>query len=338
MTLRVMSNVPGLRNVKWTGSELTFVPYPSGKGALVALRAFFASFRCDYLLLNGAPRDLLLLCLFKTVVPFNPCRIVAMDVLFSEPHSRVDRAKSWLRGALLKQAYKIIVYYKDTKALRRTFGLPQSSFDFVPFKINQYELVTSTTPTDQGYIFCGGKTRRDFKTLLEAVADLDYPVKIVTTPNSDIVQHGSYLDEGLALPPTVEVVRLDGSGPPFVRLMAGARLVVLPLKPDITGVGIGVYIMAMALRKCVIITSGPSVDGVLTSDVAMIVPPQDPRALRAAISAAWKDDAFRNRIAETAYAYAMSLGGEDRLYQSVADYLIADSLTPIAARPAAAQK
>ena len=68
--------------------------------------------------------------------------------------------------------------------------LPAQHFDYIPFKINRRDLVDTTVPTDAGYIFCGGKTRRDFDTFIAAVAPLPYPVKIVTTSNDDIAQHG----------------------------------------------------------------------------------------------------------------------------------------------------
>ena len=201
--------------------------------------------------------------------------------------------------------------------------LPAQHFDYIPFKINRLDLVERTVPTDAGYIFCGGKTRRDFDTFITAVAALPYPVKIVTTSNEDIAEHGSFLADR-PLPPHIEVVRVDGSALPFIELVAGARLVVQPIKPDICGVGIGVYILAMALRKCVVITAGPTTTQDLSEDLAMIVPPSDAMALREAIRHAYTDDALRSRLAENGYRYAMALGGEERLLASIVDWLQRD--------------
>src|SRR5258708_22338105 len=66
--------------------------------------------------------------------------------------------------------------------------------------------------------------------------------------------------------------------------------------------GIGVYIEAMALRKCVIISSGLGVGDVLT-DQAVLVPPGDPSELRSAIVRMWSDDALRAAYAERARRY-----------------------------------
>jgi glycosyltransferase involved in cell wall biosynthesis len=303
-----------------------FRPYPKGHGALwTTVLVFLQSFRCDYIMQNGNPSVLFGLCALKQVFPFHRCRLVVLDILLSRPRSTIDRIKVYVRCILLKKVHRILLYYKDTSAIRRWYPLPANRFAYIPFKINQYELVSTTPVYDGGYVFCGGKTRRDFQTFIKAVDALDLPVKIATTENADIRQHGSYLTDD-ALPNHIAVTRLDGSALPFIRLMAGARLVVLPIIPDITGTGISVYITAMALRKCVIISAGPATEDILTDNLAIIVPPEDPNALRAAISRAYTDTELRTRLAANAYRYARQLGGEDRLFTSIVTYLVEDFL------------
>ena len=100
--------------------------------------------------------------------------------------------------------------------------------------------------------------------------------------------------------------------------MANARLIVLPIvKGSAVQAGIGVYIMGMALRKCVIISEGLGVSDVLATGQACIVPPGDASVLRGAIVSLWNDYARRAEYAEAAYAYAFPLGGEDNLRASV---------------------
>jgi glycosyltransferase involved in cell wall biosynthesis len=207
--------------------------------------------------------------------------------------------------------------------LQEHYGIPADRFLYIPFKVNQREMISQITPTDGGYVFCGGKTRRDFATLFEAVKDLDFPVKVVTTPNSDIARHGSYVDERMA-PPNVEVVRLDGSPEAFIDYMASARLVALPITPEICGAGISVYAQAMALRKCVVMSAGPGAEDVLTADQAVIVPPSDPVALRQAVENAFTDPSFRAKYEQSGYEWAMSLGGEEQLYETILSHLHAD--------------
>ena len=75
--------------------------------------------------------------------------------------------------------------------------------------------------------------------------------------------------------------------------------------------------MAMAMRKCVIITEGTSTRGLITTE-AIIVPPRDPIAMANAISQVWEDDDLRKRTADAGRRYAERCGGEPRLYADIA--------------------
>lgn len=320
--IRVLTNLTRLPNVLSEGASFRFHLYPT-RGVAAAVRAFFRSFRCDYILLDGTVRDALILGLLKIVVPFHRAKIVLLDIMLSTPRGFRGRAKAWLVGRLLSRTHRILVYYNNTSGLQRHYGIPADRFAFVPFKVNQRELIERMRPSDEGYIFCGGKTRRDFDTLFRAVEGLEYPVKLVTTSNSDIARHGSFVDEAEA-PPNVEIIRLDGSAEAFLAYMAASRIVVLPITPEICGAGISVYVQAMALRKCVILSAGPGAEDVLTEGEAIIVPPSDPIALRQAIEKAYNDASYRGAVERAGYEWARVLGGEEQLYASVLGLLSAE--------------
>ena len=301
-----------------------WLAWPASKeGPAARRRTLLQSFRCDYVFWDTLDRDFLMLALLKRLVPFYSPRLVLLNLLVMAPSTRAQRVKFRVMAWLLGGTYKIVQYHRDTRALQAHLRLPAPRFDYIPFKINQREIVERTVTTDAGYIFCGGKTRRDFDTFIAAVEALPYPVKIVTTSNDDIAEHGSHLADR-PLPPHIEVVRVDGSARPFIELLAGARLVVQPIKPDICGVGIGVYILAMALRKCVVMTAGPTTNEDLSDDEAMIVPPSDPVALREAIRRAYTDDVLRSRLAENGHKVATAMGGEEQLFARIVGWLERD--------------
>lgn len=323
MKISVITNLPRLADVRSDKFEIETYTAPRIDGLGALIRLYLKSFRYDYILLNGSGRLLFQLALLKWLVPSNPTRLVVLDILLSRPVTTRDKIKALITKLLLKKVHRFLLYYKNTEGLQETYSIAAEKCRYVPFKINQIDLVRGVTPTDGGYIFCGGKTRRDFATLFEAVRGTDLPVKVVTTDNSDIREHGSYLDRS-KVPDNVEVVISDGSAETFIRHMAAARLVAMPIIPDICGAGIGVYIMAMALRKCVVISEIPGTSDTVPAGTLLVVPARDPVALREALAHAFHDAVFRDRFEQNGYRYATALGAEEQLLHSVASELCSD--------------
>lgn len=326
MRLRIASNLLALEHVVQPGVELDVVALPGrtlrGRERVAMLRSALA---CDYVVVNCSPRELFYFCLLKLLFPFTRCKLVSLDTVLPVPRVRSAKERLGLqvKRLLFTRVDLFIEYFKQTQGYERHYGIPRAKFRYVPFKINRYERVLATATRDDGYVFCGGNTRRDFQTLIEAARSLPYPVRIVTMGNDVISGHGSFVDER-ELPPNVDIVRHDGSDS-FLDHIAGARLAALPIKREnISASGIGVYLACMALGKCVVISEGPAVNGVVPDGAAVIVPPEDAAALRDAITRAYTDDAFRERVAGNGQRYALGLGGEQRLCESIVGVLVAD--------------
>jgi glycosyltransferase involved in cell wall biosynthesis len=99
----------------------------------------------------------------------------------------------------------------------------------------------------------------------------------------------------------------------WLEYIARAKIVIIPLLPrSCYAPGLSLYLMAMAMKKCVIITEGLSTRGMITNQ-AIIVPPENPMALAEAIRLVWNDNELRQRIASAGQRYAIGLGGEARL-------------------------
>jgi glycosyltransferase involved in cell wall biosynthesis len=238
--------------------------------------------------------------------------ITTLDMFAGDPQGWKRRYVRWC----VRRVDCFLVYFRDTRAVEQVLDAAPERFHYVPFKINAVDRIRATTPEEQPYIFSGGRSRRDFHTLFDAVRDLPYRVKILTSEEAAMNPHGSTM-EGLQVPANVEISRRDWDQPYFIEEMAKAKLVVIPLVKGVsTQAGIGVYIQAMALHKCVIISEGLGVDDVLT-DQAVIIPAGDVDALRNAIVRYWENDALRAEVAERGYRYALPLGGEGELARSV---------------------
>ena len=327
MKIKILSNFPHIMGYNDSGIELEILSFPEGRRTIRGiLQVISESFSCDYVLLNGATRDIWMMAIIKYLLPFSRFRLILMDVLLSRPVGFKSKVIAVMKCLLLKKVNMMLLYFKDTTGYQKYYGMRKEIFRHISFKINRIDIVRDCRITDGGYIFCGGKTRRDFQTLIKAIRGTGLPLKIATMDNSRMIEDGSFLSEE-DLPGNVEVIRLNGRVEPFIRLVGGARLVVLPIIPDISGVGIGVYLIAMALKKCVIISAGPGTEDLLSEDLAVVVPPCDSDALREAMIRIYTDAKKRERYEAVGYEYAMKTGGEDKLAASVAKLLVDDFKT-----------
>lgn len=285
--------------------------YPSSLGK--RLRLLRAALDSDHLVIDFSLPDVLWLTAALALLPFHRCRITTLDFFVGNQHGWRLKLTAWS----LRRVDRFLVYFKNSSFFQHQFSLPAERFHYIPFKIDALELIQGAKPRDSEYIFCGGRSRRDFATLFRAVEQLDYPVRVVTSPRDKMELVGSTID-GLSIPPNVEIYTSDQSPSFFVETMAAARLVVIPLvKGSHTQAGIAVYLQAMALGKCVIISKGLGVDDVLSGNEAIIVPPGDVAALQNAIRLAWNNAALRSHYASSGLAYAHSLGGTQELCRSI---------------------
>ena len=270
---------------------------------------------------NGLSRKVWLVAALKALRPNARRKLVVIDLILSVPASRKEQVVAKLRRELLSRVDLFISYARNTTGIQEMYGLPASRFRYVPFKVNNPETIAELESRDDGYILVAGQTRRDFATFRRAIEGLSLPVRIVAPAQNVLNKHGSALSaEGW--PDEVEFVR-DAIGPKkFLPEVANSRLVVLPiLKQNITPSGIGVCLVAMGLRKCVIVSSGPAADGLVDNGEAIVVPAGDWSALRQAIVSAWEDDELRARTADRGFEYAQSLGDEDRLHRDMFDVI-----------------
>jgi len=157
-------------------------------------------------------------------------------------------------------------------------------FVFVPFP-SKSELV-HTTPADGAYVFCGGNNMRDHETFLRAIANLPIRVKVVTdrvlpTPlpaNCDVSGH----------------VPLDT----YMRLMADALFVVVPLESNALPHGHCDISSALRLGKIVVSTRRASVDDYIQDGVnGFLAEPENEASYRAIFERLISDQALYRQLA-----------------------------------------
>jgi glycosyltransferase involved in cell wall biosynthesis len=315
--LRIVTDLPALARIAPLRSQVRC--FPMGDASAHWRRCFrmlLASIGSDYLVIRFSLPEVIFFCAALSFIPGCCCRVVTLD-LFVE---KLVRAPALVRSPVswaLRRVHKFLVFFKDSHVFEKALSVPPDKFCYIPYKINGFERVRAAATSDDGYIFCGGRSRRDFVTFFAAVEGLGCPVKVITAREGELNVHGSSL-LNLKVPPNVELLQSNPSLEFFIDTVSRARLVVLPIiKGTLTQTGIGVYLIAMALRKCVIVSSGLGISDVLNAGQAMIVPAGDVEALQEAIERAWNDPDLRERYADTGWRYAVPLGGEDQLAESV---------------------
>lgn len=284
------------------------------------VRLFFRASNYDLVLMNSSTRGLLGLCLMRWVWPFHRWRLVSLDIHLNEPVGWKQWLESLTKRFLLKRVDLHILFFNDFSGYDRCFGISSDNAKFVPFKVNSWEIISRDGKIGDGeYVFCGGRSLRDLETFKRAMAQVPFPGLLLYQQDpSFMAQHGTPVDLS-GLPLNVCPERHDGNNDTWIDYIRRAKIVVIPtFANSIYAPGLSLYLLAMGLHRCVIISEGPQTRGLL-NDEAIIVPPEDPTSLAGAIRKAWEDDSFRSQVAAAGRKYAERCAGEDRMLVDIAN-------------------
>jgi glycosyltransferase involved in cell wall biosynthesis len=237
-------------------------------------RLFRASRDYD-VVVTGFENPSLVFGFLQLVLRFRRTPHVFLYVNFNLPRSWLARTfRRFMFRQIIRTACRIIVHsVHQGRLYAEAFDMPREKF--VPLKY-YHGLYEVSYPSSQGdYVFAGGDYTRDYANLIEAVRCLPYRVVIAC-----FYRH--YF-QGTDIPKHVEVVTV--SHDEFMRLMAGAGAVVVPLEGGLLHPGGHLtYLSAMCLGKAVIVTDDGGADEyIVHGQTGLLVRPGDPVALREAI-------------------------------------------------------
>jgi glycosyltransferase involved in cell wall biosynthesis len=280
-------------------------------------------FDADLLLVNGDVPAILMLSFVLSLFPFLKKRLVAVDLVLRKPKGLVSRTSAFIKKLLFARVDHFVNYFRDLDGYRRYYGIGPNRSSFVSFKPNIRGRLPFQAHPDGEYVLCFGRSLRNYDSFIDAVAALPYPAAI-PAPNFELLRaHGSRFSYKLTdLPDSLKLLEDNGTPSSLIEFFEGARIVVIPiLRDSLCASGIGTYLNAMLMGKCVIISEGPGVSDLL-SDEAIIVPADDTAALIDAIRRAWEDRELREKVALSGQRFAESLGGEQDLLQRILDSVI----------------
>jgi Glycosyl transferases group 1 len=229
--------------------------------------------QCFAAVLNGHSRsDQMLAAVLRRTRPRS--RIVIADCSWKGQSSRLDGPVRRM-GLRLIDSPRVVycVLSSDEKLLfPHTWGVDSERVFLTHWfhTLTQEELAAPTR--DDGYVFAGGDSLRDYRPLIELSRRLSLPVRVATR-----IEPSSALPLNVTMGPVSE--------DEYVDLMRRSSVVVVPLQPTRErSAGQTSYLNAMAMGKLVIVTEGTGVrDYVDHGITGLIVPPGDTEALGSAL-------------------------------------------------------
>ncbi|WP_081859249.1 glycosyltransferase family 4 protein [Desulfohalovibrio reitneri] len=168
-------------------------------------------------------------------------------------------------------------------------GIPRERVVFLPWPSN-VDPVESPVP-GKGYVLGVGRSHRDWETFFKAAAGLDARVEVVA---------GGEDSRGVEPPENVRL-RVEIPRPEYMELLEGADCVVIPLKTMGRSTGQAAFLEALALGKPLVVTDAVgSRDYIQDGGNGLLVPPEDPEAMRRAVSRVLAEPKLRRELGEGA--------------------------------------
>jgi glycosyltransferase involved in cell wall biosynthesis len=256
--------------------------------------------------------------------PFLRRPILGHDIVLRKPSetSAKQRLVQSIKRFLLSRIDHFSLHFLILDGYRKYFGIRPERVSYLPSKPNiRYRYEYKVGP-DGDYILCFGRSDRDYDTFFRAMEKLPDLPAVIPPPNFPAFKRHAarFTYDVNRLPSNVRIVADDGSVQSLIHIVEKAKLVVLPtVASRIAPSGIGTYLNAMLMGKCVIASQGVATSDVLLNGEALLVPPEDSDALADTIRRAWEDRNLRERTAEAGRKYSEACGGEPELRQRVLD-------------------
>jgi glycosyltransferase involved in cell wall biosynthesis len=317
--MRILTNFPRFPE-KWRSSSGLTGDAERLQGS--TWQFFRASKRADLVLINCDLRLAMKLAALYLIFPWRRRPIQMHDVILRRPVTLKARLAVIPKRFLISRLDHMTIHFRDLSGYRRFFGVRPERISYLPFKPNIRDRYRYKVGAEGEYVLCFGRSERDYDTFFRAMELLpDVPAAIPPPNFASFRKHGARFTYGIdRLPPNVGIVPDEGTEESMIRILENARLIALPLIAGRIGPsGVGLYLTAMLMGKCVITTHGPTTSDVLLDGEALLVAPEDPAALAAMIRRAWDDRQLRERTAEIGRRYAEACGGEPELLQRVLD-------------------
>ena len=165
------------------------------------------------------------------------------------------------------------------------------NLEFVPY-CSDVEERQNTVSLDEGYIFTGGYTNRDYPLMMQLAERM---------PERKFLFVASKLNGAFDRMPKNVELRRDVSPQEFADLMAGAAIVVAPLKEDVGSSGQMLCIQAMRYHKPIVYTNVSSISYYFAPDSGMPYEIGNIDSLHQAVTTVTADADLARTMGDNAY-------------------------------------
>jgi len=225
------------------------------------------------------------LALIKAGVLPRPERLLVMGCFI---HG--ERARNIVNGAWRKLRFPglgfITFSHGETRNLIDAVGMPPES---VHFHLWRQELDgQAQAQGEDGSIFAGGFSNRDYDLLLQAAEPLAAPLVIVASARNSIAA------------PSSDRIRIHRDLPEaeFEDLLARSSVVAMPLRSQGEACGQSVLLRVLRNGKPLVATRHESIEEYLGADYPGFVPHNDVGAMRTALASALNEPSLRATLSE----------------------------------------
>jgi glycosyltransferase involved in cell wall biosynthesis len=189
----------------------------------------------------------------------------------------------------------VVISSFEAERFAGTWRLRSSRVRFLPWAVTIKDDLEST---DNGRVFAGGNSLRDYGPLIAAASDIGAPVDIATSVVTR-EELGGAAAANLTVGPHPQAE--------YDAMLRAAAVVVVPLQArGDRSSGQTTYVNAMARGKAIVVTDTPGVrDYIHDGDTGVIVAPGDADAMAQAVRRLLDDPAERARIGRRAREHAL---------------------------------
>jgi hypothetical protein len=226
--------------------------------------------------------------------------IVIADATWKSHTTWVDRSMNFLGIRAIDGPHVTYCVHStfELESFHRTWGPLKGHVSFTPFPYTLRPAELAQPARENGRVFAGGNSLRDYGILTEIAGDLGAPLDIATSVLAP--------EQIARLPANVNAGPVPR--PEFNRMLREASVVVLPLqaRKDRSS-GQTVYTDAMALGKAIVVTDTPGVRDYIEDGVTgLLVAPHDQAALLRAVRRLLVDSEERHKLGREAREQALA--------------------------------